>query len=126
VANQKAHFYGGAAASGLVRVTIELHQNPNISLGELFIKTAFSALVGGIGGVLPDFIEPPDNPHHRGAGHSVAMGGLLASALQKIWANPEIDPWFEQLVTDLAIGYGIHLVLDARPPRGLPLLTRNL
>jgi len=122
----KEHLVVAALTSGIVRTVMELQQNPRIKVGELIIKSVSSAVVGGIGGVLPDLIEPAVDPNHRGAGHSVVAGGMLASAHRRIWANPDIDPWFKQIVTDLAVGYGTHLVLDAGTPRGLPLLMRNL
>ena len=126
MSKQSVHFGVAAAVAALTRATKEIRKNPNVELGELLVKTAFSALVGGAGGVLPDLIEPANNPHHRGAFHSVGAGGLLASAHLKVGANPTIAPWQKQLLSDLSIGYGVHLALDAKTPKGLPLVMRNL
>jgi len=120
------HFETAAIVSALARAGLELHRNPRIPPVELVLKSAFSAIVGGVGGVLPDLIEPGNNPNHRGAGHSVGMGALLAYLHREIWANPTIDPGFKQFIADLVFGYVSHLALDAGTPRGLPLIMRNL
>ena len=124
--NQDDHFRASATVCGLARAVRELQLNPQAGPGEVLVKAAISALIGGIGGTLPDLIEPATTPHHRGAFHSVAVGGLLASSHGRIRANPNLAPWEKQLLADLMMGFGVHLALDAQTPRGLPLLTRNL
>lgn len=41
-----------------------------------------SALAGGVlGGRLPDMIDPPDSPRHRGFGHSITAAVIMGAGL---------------------------------------------
>lgn len=57
----------------------------------------FFEVVGGgigaaVGGLVPDWVDPPRNPNHRSAGHSVAT---TITAGRVLWHH--IDTWQDQL-----------------------------
>jgi hypothetical protein len=114
------------------------------------------ALIGGaLGGRLPDIIDPPDSPRHRGLGHSVAAGtaggGLLSGsmlALKKTIVTLDCHAnryrlngytlpselaskllWYRLLYGfcfGLSAGWLSHLVLDGCTPDGLRLINGKL
>ncbi len=114
-------------------------------------------LVGGaLGSRLPDVIDPPTHPGHRGVGHAVVpaviaallilryapgLQDTLRSEVNAVRARaeqlPEDARWPYQLSaaalefvlglsTGLPVGYVSHLALDATTPAGLPLLKRGI
>ena len=97
-------------------------------------------LAGLVGSRIPDWLEPPSSPRHRGPWHSVTFSGVgsavvvpKAVALQRAaFARAETrasdDPAEAFLLnvlggaaTGLVAGHLSHLVLDGGTPAGLPL-----
>ena len=90
------------------------------ALGELLVCEG----IGIAAGAAPDIFEPATDPHHRGFGHSVALG----TALTKVAitnCNRENGSWQEFLkiaVAVASVSYVVHLIADGFTPNGLPLL----
>jgi len=78
--------------------------------------------VGGIGGILPDVIEPATNPGHRGLFHSVIAAVIVVSALCAMWQYMEKHKKEPDWGFVLGIGYTSHLALDMVTPMGLPIM----
>lgn len=74
---------------------------------------------------VPDLLEPASHPGHRRFFHSFTFAGLLGYAGYRVY-KWETDGEFEAIVRfALLAGIGaylIHLLMDARTPKGLPLL----
>jgi len=115
-----------------------------------FLEIVAGAVFGWAGGVLPDVLDPPDSPNHRGVAHGLAAAALLASVPWKECAQHwrdeaarhralAVDPmlanertWHElaaifcSVLAGAHIGlpcaYGSHLALDSGTPRSLPLV----
>jgi membrane-bound metal-dependent hydrolase YbcI (DUF457 family) len=95
-------------------------RQPN--LGEFLICEG----IGIAAGAAPDILEPATDPHHRGLGHSVALGTVLTK-LAITNCNRENANWQEFLKITAAaatVSYVVHLIADGFTPNGLPLLGR--
>ena len=77
-----------------------------------------------IGVLLPDILEPADNPHHRQFFHSLIMAGLIITlfTLIKKKAISIENEDVRRILNNLGIGYGVHLIQDAATPMGLPVI----
>lgn len=76
--NITEHILGGIAAGAITKSRIT-----NSSLEIILLK----GIYGAIGSLLPDIIEPPNNPGHRKTFHSVSVGIALILIFNKIPAN---------------------------------------
>ena len=87
----------------------------------IFLANPVILLVGiGLtifGSLLPDIVEPANDPRHRSNFHSIQLGLILVLCLL-ILLN-ELTP-LTLLVVYIIAGYLSHLFLDATTPRGLP------
>ena len=76
---------------------------------------------------LPDMIEPALHPNHRQFFHSLGFAGLLGYGMYELY-KWETEDELEKLLrlAGLAIGgsYLIHLLCDARTPKGLPIIGK--
>lgn len=108
-----------------------------------------SLVAGGVGGTVPDLLDPPVHPNHRGLYHSVAMGCLVAGgavltlkALRRKAGSARASSQVrdkrraandgsgitakEALIGGallaLLVGVLSHLVADSGTPSGLPLV----
>jgi len=95
---------------------------PNLlAASDLLVMGAFVTGMGALGGVLPDSIEPPKSPKHRGFFHYV-FGGLalifyslvLLGTLKIIGFY--VATYFSGLITFIVValvsGYASHFFLD--------------
>jgi membrane-bound metal-dependent hydrolase YbcI (DUF457 family) len=81
----------------------------------------FAAIGGAVFGCLPDLLEPPNTPWHRGFFHSVGCGGaLLYGAFGTHTETWELEDRMK--IRSMALSYLSHLYLDSTTPMGLPLL----
>jgi len=118
--NHKQHTFAGALAGAGVYL---LHQK-RIGHQPTLRGAALAAIEGAIGGMLPDDLEPPDNPNHRGPFHSIATGIAVAKNGQRIFASEGMPQYLKEGLGSVCAGYVSHLLLDATTPKGLPLLRR--
>lgn len=111
MSDRSTHIVAGALAGALIALW-----HPQLADHTLSDRIIMGCSLGAIGGVLPDLLEPPDFPSHRGFAHSYAfLGGSLHGSIRA--ANP--------VVALLSAGYASHLILDASTPANLPLLSRG-
>ncbi len=82
-------------------------------------------LVGALAGPLPDALEPALNPNHRGICHGWACAALIAYGMYQAYRWEPADEWgrfFRWLGLIGGAAYLSHLALDARTPKGLPVI----
>lgn len=77
--------------------------------------------LGGFAGILPDMLEPANNPNHRAFFHSIV---LPASFLfrDKIYNKLGLSDKAKRNCNIVLAAYFSHLALDFLTPKGLPLL----
>lgn len=93
--------------------------------GRCLFKVVKAAAVGYAVGTIPDIIDVPVSPRHRGVAHAVAPATVVLHWGWKRSLNPTLQPWVRELVQDAIIGTASHLGADALTPAGLNLLTRG-
>ena len=138
--NRREHIEVGAVAGALVALLRSDAQDS----GELLLEVAGGALGGALGGRLPDILEPPTSPGHRGVAHAIipvaAAGSFVVSrlpgasvprprAMERQGVQHDGTPasslgerFLSGLAVGGAVGYASHLLMDSTTPRGLPLL----
>ncbi len=149
--NREAHQVAGGAAgsilAGLWAARRSGRVDPAVTIGGL--------LGGLIGACIPDSLDPPDSPNHRGVGHSLALAGTIgagcSTSLPILIANAvrtkeEVNAYVAQglavpllvgLRRQLALialgvalgvtaGVASHLVLDGETPDGIRLFNRKV
>ena len=117
--------------------------------GDSICEVSCSMLGGYVGGKavarLPDIIDPPISPNHRGIGHGLLPNSALAKELKstffkllnalhqlvddfkRIGTFPYlvlalVCKFFWGIVIGAVFGYGEHLVTDSFTPKGLPVI----
>lgn len=103
--------------------------NPDIKFdfGNCILRSTKSYIIGGIGGCLPDKLEPSNilGPNHRQFAHSlVAAAGLNYINLKM--KHSETNELLKECFDDLVIGYNSHLILDSFTPKALPVIGIKL
>lgn len=113
--------------------------------GDPFFEGIGGALAAAFSAGLPDDLEPATSPSHRAFAHSLAAAGMVSSAIPTLlrFAEECRAPYrcrpvlpasnseaINRLLAHLAAGFAVglavgflsHLALDARTPKGLPLM----
>jgi len=81
-----------------------------------------------LGARLPDHIEPPHGPRHRGLAHSIATYLVLVAKVVWLWIGVGMEtletPWTygRVFLFFLGLSYLTHLHMDAHTPQSLPWL----
>lgn len=136
MSNKNVHRSVGALAATIKTILkctqeyqLELMTNPDLKFDfwACILRSAKSYIIGGIGGCLPDKLEPSNilGPNHRQFAHSLtAAAGInyFNFKVKHSGTNKILKECFDDLVT----GYNSHLVLDAFTPNALPLLGIKL
>ena len=129
--NYKKHADTGAIVGGVTGIVINLiyqsrrtNQNnkQKIDFSELFLCGVGGSVIGTIGGILPDKLEPARNPHHRKFFHSIFTSTVIGYGLYKTNSNNNMCELTKGIITTAGIGYLSHLALDSQTPKRLPLL----
>jgi len=122
--NRFAHLAGGAVSPWALTAAYSYSHStwPHLLAGsDLLVMGLFVTGMGAIGGILPDCIEPPKSPRHRGLFHYV-LGGValvfysfvLLGSLKII--SFDVATYFSGSVTFLFLalvsGYASHFFLD--------------
>jgi len=81
-----------------------------------------SLVLGGFAGILPDVIEPPSSPNHRGFFHSSALLGILTYGNKKVWESENLTGDQKLFATLFSAAFGSHITSDGITPRSIPLL----
>ncbi len=87
-----------------------------------FEGAAGSGLLGALGGMLPDILEPATNPCHRQFFHSLLFGAVLLFGKEMVFEALKLSDEQKVLFNSLLGGYSSHLVLDALTPKSLPIV----
>lgn len=146
MANGKAHRKTGLIVGTVAGAIAALDEDGAAFLAEV----AGGALGGKFGGMMPDVLDPPTSPNHRGLAHGIIPAGALFT-----WAMAELPGWQAELrnrathhavafrrtgdiqefmmemmlhalsgfLAGLIGGYASHLLMDARTPKGLPVVA---
>lgn len=78
-------------------------------------------VVGAIGGTVPDILEPPTNPRHRGTAHS--FGALTAALKTYNYAeNPMLSEQQKRILKAFSLGYAGHIISDSGTPAGVSII----
>jgi len=122
--NRFAHLVGGAVSPWVLIATYRYNHatwTHLLTSLDLLVMAVFVTGMGAIGGILPDSVEPPESPRHRGFFHYV-LGGLafvfyafvLIGSLKIISfdAATYFSGTITFLVLALASGYASHFFLD--------------
>jgi len=126
MARRTEHALVGAAigAIGGVAYSMETHGLGNNAAPAVLA----SVVVGTISGCLPDLLEPPRFPGHRGVFHSILFLGVLGAGasgiirrLEESDLEPRLKRLYAVLVVIAVLGVASHLVLDWRTPMGISL-----
>jgi len=121
MANRNFHLtIGGISGGGRYLLDIS-NKKENIHIGELMA----SILGGVLGGVIPDYLDPPTSPNHRALAHSVSLGGGLIYKIDYIFKfidDLDIPCFIKCFLKSFIVGYLSHLVVDSRTTKSLPLL----
>ena len=77
-------------------------------------------ILGTVGGILPDRIEPAINYNHRKFFHSKTIGIIIVTG---VFVNALFNQneYIDIALKSFCAGYLSHLGLDSLTPRGLPL-----
>lgn len=98
-------------ASAFCGAFFEAIMSENVG-ADLWKAVCYGLVGGAVGGILPDIVDPPTDPFHRGIGH-----GIMPLAIMPIVAFSGKH----SLLRGLGIGYTMHLAMDAQTPMGLPI-----
>lgn len=118
MANKKTHVGWAMAIGGMLDAAIQLQSLRNGEQQELNVGELICAVVvGGLGGMAADLMEPATSSWHRKGLHSLGMGMacLIASYHPSLQSSKK-----GRMIKVLAAAHGSHLFLDAQTPRGLP------
>jgi hypothetical protein len=74
----------------------------------------FALLLGLVGGLLPDRLEPPIHPGHRDAFHFI-FGPIAFILFYWLWSARLLLNFQPFLVAAFALGYASHFFLDLLP-----------
>ena len=122
--NRFPHLVGGAFSPWVLVASYSYSHStwPNLLTGsDLLVIGAFVTGMGAVGGILPDLVEPPKSPRHRGFFHYV-LGGLLFIFYSLVLLGSlriigfDAAKWFSDLITFLVLaivsGCSSHFFLD--------------
>jgi len=119
MASRNAHiFFGIIIAVGIYFIVTKYIKKKSPTLEGVVL----SVVAGGLIALLPDIIEPPLNPNHRGFLHSLTLLAIMFYGNKKALENFNLDPDLKIVITVLSGGLISHLALDAFTPKSLPLI----
>lgn len=127
--NRNEHLNAGFWVLGFVNFIVSAtRQSEEIRLGSRqeidFMEAIGDGIIGGTGGVLgsmiPDIIDPPTNPNHRGRAHSITNLALTAGIIggNSLSENTKLNIFLKSIVG----GNGIHILQDSETPKGIPII----
>jgi hypothetical protein len=105
---------GGVITTTITYFTASAILGEPVTFGGLVV----AGLVGAPAGLLLDWVEPADHPHHRGPAHgTLAFGGLLTLGHQ-VWNDPNVLPGVKVWTSIALVGVCSHHLLDPTTTRG--------
>ena len=148
--NRRTHQIAGGGAGSILAGIWSAHMTDN-----LHPTTAAGCILGGLlGAAIPDSVDPPNSPKHRGTGHSIALASIISGGCLKtlpeliLYAREEqrvINAYIHQgyqsplvnvfrlhvalltigIIAGIPAGLISHLVLDSESPDGIRLLNKH-
>lgn len=76
------------AAAVSLGTLVSIHKARGLNGLQYVAEIAGGALGGAVGGLGPDWVDPPTSPFHRGVGHSAAISCVMTGL-----ASRRIDAW---------------------------------
>ncbi len=113
----KTHLALGAITGAGIYVENQRRNKENISGKGI----GFCALLGLIGGILPDILEPATSCTHRKIWHSIFILLVIIGIVWLIYKYSQLDNDKKVAIKSFAGGYVSHLVGDFTTPAQLPL-----
>lgn len=125
MADFKKHSWTGAAAGLTVELITILCQikfkKKELSPEEISGRLLLASVGGFIGSTIPDIIDPPTGPNHRGLGHGVVTGAAGVYTCTKL-NNKTENPYAKAFIKGTGVGAISHLALDSTTPKGIPFI----
>ncbi len=121
MANFQSHLIAGTISAGTLDVGAKILKKESVEPEEILLFGADLSL-GALGGLLPDILEPAIHPRHRKFFHSFAFLIITGVGVWYLWERTNIFKWIKWPVTILAVGVGVHLLMDSRTSSSLPLV----
>jgi hypothetical protein len=109
---------GGVYSAVRQYETAREHPTKEFDVSEVIWDSAKGGAVGVVAVVLPDVLEPPVSPNHRGFFHSVPFLAALVFAATLLFGRSKTA--LLGLLFSFLVGYGSHLWADGNTPQGLP------
>lgn len=78
-------------------------------------------VAGAFAAMLPDWMEPPTSPNHRGPLHSAASASVAAYYAGKLVSDPMLNEESKAAITAISTAFLSHHLLDHITPKGIPL-----
>ncbi|WP_341501926.1 metal-dependent hydrolase [Gallaecimonas sp. GXIMD4217] len=121
MANGKTHQTAGAVTGALLCML------DRKNAGSFAVDPFSAALIGSIGGRLPDILEPALHPNHRQFFHSFFVAVTMFYGMKKLYGwEPETAG--KQLMRQLLLigggAYLSHLLLDSFTKKSLPIVGK--
>ena len=116
--DQTEHGILGALISLAAYVSYKTKKNTPVTI----YGVLGSLLLGGLAGVLPDILEPANNPSHRSFFHSISLLVMLAYGNQKVWKSQNLTDEQKLVVSLLSSAYASHLLSDSSTPKSIPFI----
>jgi membrane-bound metal-dependent hydrolase YbcI (DUF457 family) len=118
MARKEAHALVGALAGGVSYCLVKDKLGEDTS----FLEFGLAILWGAILGMLPDLLEPANDPNHRGAMHSAAALTACVCLGKGMLEGRDVASWKKTWSVVACSAYASHLLVDGVSPRSLPLL----
>jgi len=90
----------------------------DFDVSEVIWDSVKGGAVGAVAGALPDVLEPPLSPNHRGFFHSVPLLAVPVFGATLLLRRSKTV--LSGLFFSFLVGYGSHLCVDGNTPQGLP------
>lgn len=119
--DRKVHSIIGSTSGAAFYLIESYDKKEDFHLGNCMAGT----LGGLLGGVMTDYLDPPNNPNHRKFAHSIIFGSGLVAGLEDLfnWIDGlDIYDYFKYFLKCLVVGYISHLLIDSTTPKSLPII----
>ncbi len=119
--NSKEHLESGIALSiADVILSKSNYTNNEIDYRRIIADLILKIPIGMFGSVLADLLEPANNPNHREFFHSISFAIFLLIVYFFVDTS-SLDQKLKEIIKLIIIEYWVHLGLDSRTPKGLPI-----
>ena len=113
--NKRQHVTAGVVIGPIVNYGLKWILSSEWSVG--FFQ---SIILGIIGAILPDILEPPKSIWHRKFFHSRMILIMTLLIIMVVFALPWLNGAIKTGLLIVSFSYLSHLIMDSRSPAGLP------